>query len=93
MSQLRQDISAQFDRLVRLMPGLVGTFAAIVAATIGFAIWDRRTMVRLLESRVREIEEEISQNRQRLHFLLEALHNLSQTDEKAAEGLRRFDLL
>jgi len=51
--QLREDmntqfgrIDTQFGRMFYLTLGLVGAFAAIVATTIGFAIWDRRTMIR-----------------------------------------------
>jgi hypothetical protein len=91
--QLREDMNAQFGRLFYLVLGLVGAFAAIVATTIGFAIWDRRTMIRPFETKIREIEEEISQNRQRLHALLDALRALSQSDEKVADVLRRFKLL
>ncbi len=100
MQQLREDmnarfaqIDAQFNRMFQLTLGILGAFAAIVAATIGFALWDRRTMVRPFESKVKEIEEELSRNRQRLHALLEALRSLGQTDEKVAEVLRQFQLL
>lgn len=98
--QLREDLNAQFDRidsqfdrLVRIMLGILAAFAALVATTVGFAVWDRRTMIRPFESKVREIEEEISQSRQRLHSLLEALRTLGQSDDKVAEVLRRFNLL
>ena len=50
-------------------------------------------MIRPFESKVREMEEEFSQNRQRLHSLLEAFRTLGQSDEKVAEVLRRFNLL
>ncbi|MBI3301126.1 MAG: hypothetical protein HYZ72_03475, partial [Deltaproteobacteria bacterium] len=80
-------------RMINLMVGVVLAFAALVAATIGFALWDRRTMIRPFESKVREMEEEFSQNRQRLHSLLEAFRTLGQSDEKVAEVLRRFNLL
>ena len=93
IQQLRQDINAQFDRLFQLMLGILGAFAAIVAATIGFALWDRRTMVRPFESKVKTIEEELTQNRENLHSLLEALRSLGQSDEKVAEVLRQFRLL
>lgn len=43
---LRDDINAQFDRLFQLLLGLLGTFTALVIATIGFALWDRRSMLR-----------------------------------------------
>ena len=100
IQQLRQDMNAQFDRIEKqfdrqfqLTLGILGAFAAIVAATIGFALWDRRTMIRPFESKVREIEEELSQNRQRLHSLLEALRSLGQSDEQVAKVLRQFRLL
>ena len=100
MQQLRDDmnarfvqIDAQFNRMFQLTLGILGAFAAIVAATIGFALWDRRTMVRPFEGKVKEIEEELSHNRQRLHALLEALRSLGQTDEKVAEVLKQFQLL
>lgn len=54
IKQLREDmnahfgpIDAQFDRMHTLMLGLLAAFTGLVASTIGFALWDRRTMVRL----------------------------------------------
>ncbi len=91
--QLRTDMNAQFDRLAQLMLGVVGAFAAIVAATLGFALWDRRTMVRPFESRVQAVEEELTRNREHLHSLLEALRSLGHQDEKVAAVLRQFRLL
>ena len=49
IAQLRQDMNAQFDRLAQLMLGILGAFTVLVAITIGFALWDRRTMLRPLE--------------------------------------------
>ncbi len=93
VQQLREDMNTQFDRATNIMMTIMAAFAGIVAVTIGFALWDRRTMIRPFETKVREIEEELSQNRQRLHSLLEALRVLSQTNEQVAEVLRRFHLL
>ena len=93
IQQLRQDMNAQFDRLFQLTLGILGAFVAIVAATIGFALWDRRTMIRPFENKVKTIEEELAHNREHLHSLLEALRSLGQNDEKVAEVLRQFRLL
>jgi hypothetical protein len=100
ITQLRTDINAQFDRIdkqfdrmFQLALGILGAFAAIVAATIGFALWDRRTMIRPFESKVKAIEDELAENRENLHSLLEALRSLGQSDEKVAEVLRQFRLL
>ena len=50
-------------------------------------------MVRPFESKVKTIEEDLAQNRENLHSLLEALRSLGQSDEKVAEVLRQFRLL
>ena len=60
VAQLRQDMNAQFDRLSQLMLGILGAFTALVAVTIGFALWDRRTMIRPFESKVQAMERRIS---------------------------------
>ena len=83
----------RFDQLITVIVAIVMAFAGIVAATIGFAIWDRRTMIRPFESKVREIEDELSLNRRRLDALLDALRKLASTDPKVADVLRSFSLL
>ncbi len=89
---LRDDINAQFDRLFQLLLGLLGTFTALVIATIGFALWDRRTMLRPVESRVTSLEEEMSANRPRTAALLASLRTLSQRDPELAAVLKNFNL-
>ena len=92
MQQLRNDINAQFDRLYQLLLGLLGTFTALVLATIGFALWDRRTMLRPVEKRVTNLEEEIAGNRPRTAALLDALRPFSQRDPELAAVLKNFNL-
>ena len=89
---LRDDINAQFDRLFQLLLGLLGTFTALVLATISFALWDRRTMLRSVEGRVTSLEEEIAGNRPRAAALLESLRHLSQRDPELAAVLKNFNL-
>ena len=91
--QLRQDINARFAELGQLMLGMLGAFAALVTATIGFALWDRRTMVRPFESRVKAVEDELARDRENLHSLLEAFRSLGQSDEQVAAVLRQVRLL
>jgi len=83
----------QFDRLVNIMLGIFGAFAAMCGGTIWFALWDRRTMVRPFEDKVKKIEDDISENRNKLHTLLEAFKTLSKTDEKVANILKKFNLM
>ena len=93
VAQLRQDMNAQFDRLSQLMLGILGAFTALVAVTIGFALWDRRTMARPFESKVQTMEDELARDRESLHSLLEAFRSLGKSDERVADVLRQFRLL
>lgn len=93
IQQLRTDMNTQFSWMTQLILGQLGAFAVIVIFTIGFALWDRKTMTRPLENRLKVVEEEIAQNRPRLHSLVEALRALSKDDSKVADVLKQFDLL
>jgi archaellum component FlaC len=86
-------IDKQFDRLVNIMLGIFGAFAAMCGGTIWFALWDRRTMIRPFEDKVKKTEDDIAENRTKLHTLLEAFKTLSKTDEKVANILKKFNLL
>ena len=92
IAQLRQDMNAQFDRLSQLMLGILGAFTVLVAVTIGFALWDRRTMMRPLEGRVKSLEDDLAVSQPRAQALLEALRNLSQRDPELASVLKSFNL-
>ena len=100
VKQLREDINKQFDRidkqfdrLVHIMLGIFGAFAALCGGTIWFALWDRRTMIRPFEDKVKKIEDDIAGNRTKLHTLIDAFRTLSKTDEKVAGILKKFNLL
>lgn len=83
----------QFDRLVNIMLAIIGVFASMCGGTIWFALWDRRSMIRPFENKVEKIEEDIAENRNKLHTLIETFKTLSKTDEKVATILKKFNLL
>ena len=91
--QLREDMNEQFARQFRLTLALLGAFSALVAAVIGFALWDRRTMLRPLERTVTGLTEDLSSNRQRVEALLDALRALGQRNPEVANVLKQFNLL
>ena len=100
ITRLREDMNAQFgrievqfDRLYTLILGILGAFTTLVVATIGFALWDRRTMLRPVEDRVKAVEAEQARDHERLDSLLEAFRSLGRGDERVAEMLRQFRLL
>ena len=90
--QLREDMNLQFTYQFRLTLALLGAFTVLVASTISFALWDRRTMMRPLEGRVKSLEEDFALNQPRTQALLEALRNLSQRDPELASVLKNFNL-
>ena len=90
MGQLRTDMNLQFSYQFQLTLGLLGAFTVLVAATISFALWDRRTMLRPVEERVRTLEADLAANPPRV--LLEALRNLSQRDPELASALKNLNL-
>ena len=90
---LREDMNLQFARQFRLTLALLGVFSALVAAIIGFALWDRRTMLRPLERSVTSLTEDLSSNRQRLEALVDALRTLGQRNPEVAGVLKQFNLL
>ena len=93
MGQLREDMNLQFTRQFRLTVALLSAFAALVAAIIGFALWDRRTMLRPFERSVRTLEDDLTTNRQRVEALVDAFRVLGQRDPAVANVLKQFNLL
>jgi len=66
-----------------------GIFTTLTGAVIGFAYWDRRTIIRKAkEETIEEIEKE-----GRVRDLIRALRKLSEEDRRLAEVLRNFGLL
>jgi len=96
-----ESIDKRFDQLINIMVAVICAFAGIVAVTIGFAIWDRRTMIRPFETKVRMIEgrldvvESESKNfdQDKLNRLIEAMKKLASGNQEIAEALRSFKLL
>ena len=69
--------------------GVSGIFTALTAVVIGFAYWDRRTIIR----RARDEAIERIEREGRLVDLIGALRELAKEDKKLAEILRGFRLL
>ncbi|MBI4690092.1 MAG: hypothetical protein HY754_07470 [Nitrospirae bacterium] len=81
-----EDINGQLNRISAI-------FTALVIAVFGFAIWDRRTMIRPFEIKIKKIDDDIAENRNKLNTLIDSLRSLSKTDEKVADILKKFNLL
>jgi len=82
-----EQVDKRFGEIVTFMWMLVVIFSSITAATIGFAIWDRRSMIRPFDDKIKKIEEE------KIDRTLSVLRFLAESDVRIAEALRRFNLL
>jgi len=87
--ELRMDMNKRFDQMMNFLWILSAIFTTLTGAVIGFAYWDRRTIIRKAkEETIKEIEKE-----GRVRDLIRALRKLSEEDRRLAEVLRSFGLL
>lgn len=93
IEQLREDMNIQFDRQFQLTLALLGAFTILVAGTISFAVWDRRTMIRPFERTVKTLEDDLHTTRNQGESVLEAFRALGQRDPAVAAVLKQFHLL
>ena len=86
-------INKRFAEFHALVIGIIASFACIVAVTIGFAIWDRRTAVKPVENKIDILTEDLSTHKGKLSTLLNALRKKAETDQDLAAVLRSFSIL
>jgi predicted PurR-regulated permease PerM len=97
--ELREDMNKRFEQVDRRFEQLytflwiiTGIFTTLTLGVIGFAYWDRRTVIRKArEESVEEVERRF--NLEQLRKLIDALRELAREDEKVARVLRQFGLL
>ena len=93
IKQFREDLNNQLDRHFQLILGVLAAFTLMFVSILGFATWDRRTMVRPFADRVKSLEDDLSTKGRRLDIILDALRSLGQRDERVAAILKRLNLL
>jgi len=84
-----EQVNQQFEQMMSFLWMLTGIFTTLVVAVIGFAYWDRRTVVR----KARDEAIEVIEKEGRLRDLIAALRQLAREDPKLAEVLRHFHRL
>ena len=92
---LRTDMNSQFDRLNNLLIGLCSIFGLLVVALFGFVLWDRRSMLRPLESNMRRLEGDLATkgSKSRLDATVNALRAWAQENHQLAAVLKRLNLM
>jgi uncharacterized protein YpmB len=84
-----QQVDKRFDQMMTFLWILAGIFTALVAAVIGFAYWDRRTIIR----RAKEEAMEDMKREGLLRSILKVLRDIAPDNVKLAEVLRKYNLL
>jgi chaperonin cofactor prefoldin len=85
IGELRQDMNNRFEQLMTLLWIVTSVFASLVAAIIGFALWDRHTMLK--QARI-EFEKGSG-----LNALLEAARKFAEKNKDFKEALQSVKLL
>ena len=96
VDQRFDQMDTQFDKIWNLMLVMI----AGIFGLIGFIVWDRKTALKPLETRLDRIEAELHndleiqhQQGSKITRLINALRELAQTDPKVAGVLKSFSLL
>ena len=88
-TELREDMNKRFEQMTNFLWMLVGIFTTLTGVVIGFAYWDRRTIVR----KARDEAIEAIEKEGRLRDLIMALRKLASEEKRVAVVLRSFGLL
>ncbi|GAB4252823.1 hypothetical protein [Deferrisoma sp.] len=80
------EVNARIEQMMNFIWILASVFGGLVAVTIGFAIWDRRTAMDPPLRKIREVEE-------REERMERALRLLAERDPKIRETFREAGLL
>lgn len=89
LQEFKESTDKRFGQIMSFLGIITGIFTALTLGVIGFALWDRRTVVRKAkEETIEEIEKE-----GRLRDFINALRELAKTDPNLENVLKKFHLL
>ena len=87
-----EQVDKRFEQMMSFVWILAVILGAIVSVTIGFAVWDRRTMVRPFETTVSEMDKRITLNRKDYETLISVLKEYSKKNKSFANIIQQFHL-
>ena len=95
MDEMRIDTNKRFDQLLMFMGWIIGAFITITVSSILNAWWDRRSSMRPIEKRTKEVEDDIIELKKgtRLEKVITAFQDLAKDNPKVAEILKNNHLL
>ena len=83
----------RMDSIMTVIQMLAGIFTAMTIATIGFAIWDRRSALRPVEQRLTEVTRDGEEERKKIAGLEKEVTRLSAAYEELKAQMIRANLL
>ena len=89
MNKRFEDVNKRFDEIINFLWILTAIFTALTATVIGFAYWDRRTIIR----RARDEAIEIIEKEGRLRDFIRALRELAKREPQVRSVLEQYNLL
>jgi hypothetical protein len=88
MNKRFEQVDKRFEQMFNFLWIITGIFTAIMVGNIGFAYWDRRTIIKKAKDEtIGEIEKE-----GRVRDLINALRELAKNNQEIAKILRQFNL-
>lgn len=84
-----EQVDRRFEQINTMLVIISTVFGGIVVAIVGFALWDRRTMIERAKNEIMKSLE----NDSKLTDLINALKEFSNDNPKLAETMRKYRLL
>jgi len=84
-----EQVEKRFEQFMNFLWIITAIFTTLTSVVIGFAYWDRRTIIR----KAKEETLESLEREGKLKNLIEALKELAKEDEKLARVLKQYGLL
>ena len=84
-----EQVDKRFDQMMNFLWILTAIFTTLTATVIGFAYWDRRTIIR----KARDEAIEIIEKEGKLRDLIKALRELAKREPQVRSVLEQYNLL
>ena len=92
ITELRENMNKRFEQTNNFLWIITGIFTTLTVSVIGFAWWDRKTVIRKAkEETLEEMEKELRP--EKFKKLLNALREKAQNDKELADILKKYGLL
>jgi hypothetical protein len=92
MNKRFEQVDKRFEQIMSFVWILAAIFGAMTTATIGFALWDRKTMIRPFETKVSELENSITNNSKNYENLISFLKEYASKNKRFSDIIQRFNL-